>query len=92
MLKWSECLNSGRLLNQASVLALGASFNPPDTQSSLGQADYTDGRITRHVHDGRSGSYESLLVSSGEVTIVLLGNSYRGRLFDIAEAIEARLE
>lgn len=91
MLNWSNCLNSGRLLNSASLVVLGERYDVPDSQSSLGQAEYKDGRIVRHVHDGRSGSYESLLISSEGLTIVLLGNSYRGKLFEIADAIESSL-
>lgn len=91
MLNWSRCLNSGNLLNAASLAALGDRYDLPDSQSSLGQAEYQDGRMIRHVHDGRSGSYESLLISSRDLTIVLLGNSYRGKLFELADAIEASL-
>ncbi|AMJ58648.1 serine hydrolase [Stenotrophomonas sp. KCTC 12332] len=91
LLNWSRCLNSGNLLNAVSLAALADRYDSADSQSSLGQVEYQDGRLSRHVHDGRSGSYESLLISSGGLTIVLLGNSYRGKLFELADAIEASL-
>jgi CubicO group peptidase (beta-lactamase class C family) len=92
MLKWSNCLGSGRLLTPESLAALVERYDLPDSQSSLGQVEYKDGRIVRHVHDGRSGSYESLLISGADFTIVLFGNRHRGKLFEIADAIESSLQ
>ena len=93
MLKWSNCLNSRRVVGQASIASLGAKYDIADAQSSLGQAEYRNGKLIRHAHDGRAGSYEALLVSDldTKITIILLGNSYRGKLFQIAGAIETAL-
>jgi CubicO group peptidase (beta-lactamase class C family) len=92
MFKWSQCLNAGRLIQASSILSLGDSFND-DSQSSLGEATYSNGKMVRHVHDGRSGSFEALLIFDmrNRTTIVLLANSYRGKLFEIAEAIESAI-
>src|SRR4051812_42857527 len=93
MLKWSNCLNSRRAIGQASIASLGARYDVADAQSSLGEAEYRNGKLIRHVHDGRAGSYEALLVSDldTKITIILLGNSHRGKLFQIAGSIETAL-
>lgn len=94
LLKWSDCLHSGKVINANSLFILGQQFNLPDTQSSLGEAKYKNRKLTTHIHDGRAGSYEALLVSdlNEKLTIILLGNNYNGKLFDISDAIAAILK
>ncbi|MDE5450339.1 serine hydrolase, partial [Elizabethkingia meningoseptica] len=77
-----------------SLFILGQQFNLPDTQSSLGEAKYKNRKLTTHIHDGRAGSYEALLVSdlNEKLTIILLGNNYNGKLFDISDVITAILK
>ncbi|AZA78014.1 class A beta-lactamase-related serine hydrolase [Chryseobacterium sp. G0186] len=94
LLKWSKCLHSNTLINSSSLFELGKHFNLPDTQSSLGQTQFKDGKLIEHLHDGRAGNYEALLVSdvNEKLTIILLGNNYNGKLFEISDAITSILK
>ncbi|MGN7864648.1 serine hydrolase domain-containing protein [Chryseobacterium sp. 22458] len=89
LLKWSKCLHSNTLIHADSLFELGQHFAQPETQSSLGQAKFKDKKLIEHLHDGRSGSYEAILVSdlNEKITIILLGNSYNGKLFEISDAM-----
>ncbi|PRB02049.1 serine hydrolase [Chryseobacterium sp. MYb7] len=94
LLKWSNCLHSNKIINENSVFELGQQFNLPETQSALGEAKFKNKKLIEHIHDGRAGSYEALLVSNlnEKFTIILLGNNYNGKLFEISEAIKAILK
>ncbi|MGK6344052.1 serine hydrolase domain-containing protein [Chryseobacterium sp. DT-3] len=94
LLKWEDCLHSNKIISANSVFELGQHFDLPDTQSALGQAKYRNRKLIEHVHDGRAGRYEALLVSDldQKFTIILLGNNYNGRLFEISDAITAILK
>ncbi|MGG7551799.1 serine hydrolase domain-containing protein [Chryseobacterium arthrosphaerae] len=94
LLKWSKCLQSNTLINAHSLFELGQQFDQPETQSSLGQAKFKDRKLIEHLHDGRSGSYEAILVSdlNEKTTIILLGNNYNGKLFEISDGITAILK
>lgn len=94
LLKWAKCLHSNTVINANSLFELGQQFNLPETQSSLGQAKFNNKKLIEHVHDGRAGSYEALLVSdlNEKFTIILLGNHYKGKLFEISDAIKAILK
>ncbi|ROH89993.1 class A beta-lactamase-related serine hydrolase [Chryseobacterium cucumeris] len=93
-LKWANCLHSNTIINANSLFELGQQFNLPETQSSLGLAKFNNKKLIEHVHDGRAGSYEALLVSdmNEKFTIILLGNHYKGKLFEISDAIKAILK
>lgn len=73
---------------------MGEQFDSPEMQSALGQAKFKDKNRTTHVHDGRAGNYEAILVSDigEEFTIILLGNNYKGKVFEISDAITAILK
>jgi len=94
LLKWSKCLHSNKIVNTNSLFELGQQFDLPETQSSLGQAKFKNKILIEHLHDGRAGSYEAILVSDLEerFTIILLGNNYNGRIFEISDAISAILK
>ncbi|WP_347217158.1 serine hydrolase domain-containing protein [Chryseobacterium sp.] len=94
LLKFVNCLHSKKLINENSLFELGQHFDLPDTQSSLGEAEFNNKKLVAHSHDGRAGNYEALLVSdlNENSTIILLGNNYNGKLFEIADAITAILK
>lgn len=94
LLKWADCLHSSKIINTNSLFELGQQFNLPETQSALGQAKFINKKLVEHLHDGRAGSYEAILVSdlNEKFTIILLGNHYKGKLFEISDAIKAILK
>lgn len=94
LLKWAACLHSNKIITTHSLFEMGQHFNLPETQSSLGEAVFKSQKLVEHIHDGRAGSYEALLVSdlNKNFTIILLGNSYKGKLFEISDAITAILK
>lgn len=94
LLKFVNCLHSKKLINENSLFELGQQFNLPDTQSCMGEAKFKNKKLVEHSHDGRAGNYEALLVSdlNDNFTIILLGNNYNGKLFDISDAITAILK
>lgn len=93
LLKWTKCLHSDKIMNENSLFELGRQFNKPETQSSLGEAKFKSKKLVEHIHDGRAGNYEALLVSDldEKLTIILLGNNYHGKLFEISDAIKTIL-
>lgn len=94
LLKWADCLHQNKIINAKSVDELGQQFDLPETQSALGQAKYKNEKLTAHLHDGRAGNYEAILVSDigEEFTIILLDNNYNGKVFEISDAITAILK
>ena len=93
LLKWADCLHSSKVINKKALYRIGQQFDLPDTQSALGQAKYKNGKLIEHLHDGRAGNYEAILVSYIEekFTIILLDNNYNGKVFEISDAITAIL-
>lgn len=94
LLKWANCLHKHKVINKKSLYELGQHFDLPGTQSALGQASFKNKKLIGHLHDGRGGSFEALLVSDIDenVTIILLGNHYNGKIFEISDAIMAILK
>ncbi|WP_223605726.1 serine hydrolase [Chryseobacterium sp. OSA05B] len=94
LLKWADSLHSGKVVNKNSLYELGQNFPISDSQSALGNARFENKNLKEHAHDGRAGNFEALLFSDVEkkTTIILLGNNYNGKLFDISEAINAILK
>ncbi|WP_089069605.1 serine hydrolase domain-containing protein [Flavobacterium frigidimaris] len=94
LLKWANCLHNNKVITKKSLYKLGQQFDLPDTQSALGQAKYKNGKLIEHLHDGRAGNYEAILVSDIEekFTIILLDNNYNGKVFEISDAIIAILK
>ena len=93
LLKWLNCLHSKKVINKQSLYEIGQSFDLEETQSPLGKAKYKNKNLMEHVHDGRVGNYEAILVSDIEekFTVILLDNSYNGKVFEISDAIIAIL-
>ncbi|MFM9400543.1 serine hydrolase domain-containing protein [Myroides odoratimimus] len=87
--KWSKCLYQKKLIKKRQILKLGKAFDLEDTQSALGNTIFKSNNLIKHVHDGRAGSYEALLVSNlnQNWTIILLSNSHTGKLFEISDKI-----
>jgi CubicO group peptidase (beta-lactamase class C family) len=90
VLDWSECLHAGRVINNESIRLLGRSFEPHN--GGLGDTVWINGRLAVHSHEGQSRNFEALMRSNLEsgVTIILLGNSKRQKLREIADTIESR--
>lgn len=94
LLKWANCLHDNKVINKKSLYNIGQHFNLPETQSALGQAKFKNENLIGHVHDGRAGNYEAILVSdiNEKFTIILLDNNYNGKVFEISDAIIAILK
>ncbi|ROI13302.1 serine hydrolase domain-containing protein [Epilithonimonas hominis] len=94
LLNWSKCLHSKKIISEKSLYEIGQQFDAEETQSALGQARFKDKKLIRHLHDGRAGNYEALLVSdiNEKMTIILLSNSYSGKIFEISDSIIAILK
>ncbi|MCZ4244164.1 serine hydrolase domain-containing protein [Pedobacter punctiformis] len=94
LLKWEKCIQNNKLINKKSLYELGQQFDLPETQSSLGQAKFKNEKLIKHLHDGRYGNYEAILVSDidEKFTIILLDNNYNGKVFEISDAITAILK
>ncbi len=89
LLKWSTCLHNNKIINKKSVHQLAQQYNLPETQSALGQVKFKNGKIIEHLHDGRYGNYEAIMITNIEekFTIILLDNNYNGKIAEITEAI-----
>ena len=83
-----------KIINNQSLYEIGQSFDLEETQSPLGQAKYKNKNLIEHVHDGRTGNYEAILVSDidEKFTVILLDNNYNGKVFEISDAIIAILK
>jgi len=94
LLKWENCLQANKLISKTSLFEIGQQFKGEETQSALGAAKFKDGDLITHLHDGRAGSYEAILVSDirEKFTIILLSNNYNGKVFEISDAIKAILK
>lgn len=95
LLKFMNSLHSNKIISKNSIFELGQQFKSEDTQSALGEAKFNNNKeLIEHSHDGRAGNYEALVVSDiGEkFTIILLGNNYKGKLFEISDAIKLILK
>ena len=94
LLKWANCLHSKKIINKKSLYEIGQQFDLHETQSALGQAKFKGGNLIEHLHDGRSGNYEAILVSDidEKFTIILLNNNFNGKVSEISDAITAILK
>ena len=94
LLKWANCLHNNKVINKRSLYKIGQQFDLPETQSALGQAKFKNENLIEHLHDGRAGNYEAILVSDidDKFTIILLDNNYNGKVFDLSVAIIAILK
>ena len=94
LLKWANSLHTEKIVNKKSLFEIGQQYNLEETQSALGQAKYKNGNLIAHLHDGRAGNYEAILISdiTENFTIILLDNNYNGKVFEISDAIIAILK
>ncbi len=94
LLKWANSLHTEKIVNKKSLFEIGQQFNLEETQSALGQAKYKNRNLIEHLHDGRAGNYEAILISdiTEKFTIILLDNNYNGKVFEISDAIIAILK
>lgn len=94
LLKWTNCLHNNKVINEKSLYKIGQQFDLPETQSALGQAKYKNENLIEHLHHGRAGNYEAILVSDiqEKLTIILLDNNYNGKVSEISDAIIAILK
>ncbi|WP_421944209.1 serine hydrolase domain-containing protein [Pedobacter sp.] len=94
LLKWANCLHKNKVISKKSLYELSLHFDLPETQSALGEAEFINGNLIKHLHDGRAGNYEAILVSdiNEKFTIILLSNNYSGKVFEISDVIAAILK
>lgn len=94
LLKFINKLHSNKIINQNSLFELGQHYNQEDTQSALGKAKFLNQNIIEHSHDGRGGNYEAIIISDvkNDFNIILLSNNYKGKIFEISEAIKSILK
>ncbi|MCG2617772.1 beta-lactamase family protein [Terrimonas sp. NA20] len=87
--KWSQAINSFRLLTPASTQVLLIPF-APNKQTGLGGGAMKDRKIQTHVHDGSARNYQALLdvdATKGR-TIIWMTNSRNAQMFAVTEAIK----
>ncbi|WP_082084279.1 serine hydrolase [Flavobacterium sp. 316] len=89
LLKFLNCLHTNKIINKKSLYELGQHFNSENVQSALGEAKYKNKRLVEHLHDGRAGNYDAIMISDLEsnFSIILLSNNYQGKIFEISDAI-----
>lgn len=93
LLKFLTNLHSNKIINKNSLFELGQHFNQEDTQSALGETKFINKKLIEHSHDGRGGNYEAIIISDikNNFNIILLGNHYQGKIFEISDAIKSVL-
>lgn len=93
LLKFLNQLHSNKIISQESVYQLGHHFQE-DSQSALGEVKFRNKKIVEHIHDGRGGNYDAIIISDVEhkFDIILLSNNYQGKIFEISDAIVAILK
>jgi CubicO group peptidase (beta-lactamase class C family) len=91
--KWSEALNSFRLLSSASTRKILIPF-AYNCQAGLGGGTMEGDKMVMHVHDGTSANFNALLVSEPMKgrTVILLTNNKQYNLYDFNNAIQAILD
>ncbi|KIC02147.1 hypothetical protein OA88_10495 [Flavobacterium sp. JRM] len=89
--KWSEAINSFKIINPESTLELFIPFSKGN-QTGLGEGSIEDGKVTSHIHDGAAFNYQALLVSNQNFTIILMTNNKQNNLDEISDSIQSILE
>lgn len=94
LLKWEKCLYSNKLITKQSLYKIGQNFDITDAQSGIGQAQFKRSNLEFHLHDGRAGHFEAILLSDRKekITIILLDNNHNGKVTEIAQTIRAILK
>ncbi len=88
--KWSEAVNSFKMITPASTQQLFIPF-AAECQTGLGEGSLANGKVTSHRHDGAAFNYQALLVSNPDFTIILMTNSKQNNLDEISGSIESIL-
>lgn len=80
-LKWSEVLNSFRLISPASTKELCIPFSG-DNQTGLGHGTMEGNKLVMHSHDGTAKNYQALLTSETVkgITVILMTNNKQNNL------------
>lgn len=89
--KWSEAINSFKLINAASTQELCNPFSTGN-QTGLGEGSVQQGKVLSHIHDGAAFNYQALLLSNPDFTIILMSNNKQNNLEAISDAVKAILE
>lgn len=88
--KWSETINSFKIINRESTLELFTPFSKGN-QTGLGEGNIENGKVIHHIHDGAAFNYQALLISNPNFTIILMTNNKQNNLDEISNSIEAIL-
>ncbi|AWK03128.1 serine hydrolase [Flavobacterium crocinum] len=88
--KWSEAVNSFKIINQQSTRELFEPFSK-DNQTGLGGGTIENGKVTSHIHDGAAFNYQALLISNLNFTIILMTNNKQNNLEELSNSVEAIL-
>lgn len=93
LLKFLNELHSNKIISKKSLYELGKQFQN-DSQSALGEAKFKNKQLIEHLHDGRGGNYDAIIISDLEnkFDIILLSNNYQGKIFEISNEIIAILK
>lgn len=89
--KWSNAINSFKLISPESTLELFTPFSEGN-QTGLGEGSIQLGKVTNHIHDGAAFNYQALLISNPNFTIVLMTNNKQNNLDEISNSIQSLLE
>lgn len=86
--KWSESINSFRLITPASTRELTIPFSTDD-QTGLGYGTLAGNVLTSHRHDGTAMNYQALLISepASSGTIILMTNNKQDNLDAISKSV-----
>ena len=91
MQRWLTALHTNQLISNESLNFLGktAEITGKDMQSALGNSEFENDVLTKHLHHGSSGNFESLIIADNVtgISIVLMTNSKKENLFEISEKI-----
>ncbi|QNK64420.1 serine hydrolase [Pedobacter sp. PAMC26386] len=91
--KWSKAITDFKLISPASTKQILYGFGP-NTQAGLGGGSMKENMITIHKHDGASGNYKALLVSTVPKgrTVILMTNNNQDNVFAFDISIQAILD
>lgn len=91
--RWSECLNSFRLITPASTKELTIAFSG-DNQTGLGHGTMAGNKLVEHTHDGTAKNYQALLISDADkgITMILMTNNKQNNQAAIARSVFSIIE
>lgn len=89
--KWSDAINSFKIINKESTLELFIPFTEGN-QTGLGEGSIQLNKVVNHIHDGAAFNYQALLISNPNYTIILMTNNKQNNLDAISTSIQSILE